>query len=74
MSGPKSKVTQELTSLSRHVAHLDTMQKRKSHAAGEELEAMPDTSKPSAIFTPTKGRQHTLSIALPGSIIAKYVL
>ncbi|KAL2001175.1 hypothetical protein VTN02DRAFT_2140 [Thermoascus thermophilus] len=30
-----------------------------------------DTSKPSAIFTPTGGRWHTLSIALPGSIIAK---
>ncbi|KAK5117438.1 hypothetical protein LTR85_008823 [Meristemomyces frigidus] len=29
-----------------------------------------DTSKPSAVFKPTKGRQHTLSLALPGSIIA----
>ncbi|KAK5133466.1 hypothetical protein LTR08_007708 [Meristemomyces frigidus] len=29
-----------------------------------------DTSKPSAVFRPTNGRQHTLSIALPGSIIA----
>lgn len=31
-----------------------------------------DTSKPTAVYTPTKGRSHTLSIALPGSIIAKY--
>ncbi|KAB2569721.1 putative methyltransferase C9orf114 [Lasiodiplodia theobromae] len=30
-----------------------------------------DTSKPTAVYTPTKGRSHTLSIALPGSIIAK---
>ncbi|KAK3707229.1 hypothetical protein LTR37_012229 [Vermiconidia calcicola] len=29
-----------------------------------------DTSKPSAIFKAAKGREHTLSIALPGSIIA----
>ncbi|KIX06292.1 uncharacterized protein Z518_04267 [Rhinocladiella mackenziei CBS 650.93] len=34
----------------------------------EEPEA--DTSKPSAIFQPTGGRSHTLSVALPGSIIA----
>ncbi|OCL11896.1 DUF171-domain-containing protein, partial [Glonium stellatum] len=29
-----------------------------------------DTSKPTAVFQPTKGRSYTLSIALPGSIIA----
>ncbi|GAB7340120.1 hypothetical protein MBLNU457_6604t1 [Dothideomycetes sp. NU457] len=29
-----------------------------------------DTSKPTAVFKPTTGRTHTLSIALPGSIIA----
>ncbi|KAK7515811.1 putative RNA methyltransferase [Phyllosticta citriasiana] len=29
-----------------------------------------DTSKPTAVFKPTKGRSCTLSIALPGSIIA----
>ena len=29
-----------------------------------------DTSKPTAIFHPTGGRAHTLSVALPGSIIA----
>ncbi|KIX95834.1 uncharacterized protein Z520_08542 [Fonsecaea multimorphosa CBS 102226] len=28
-----------------------------------------DTSKPSAVFQPTGGRSHTLSVALPGSII-----
>ena len=32
-----------------------------------------DTSKPSAVFKPTKGRGWTLSVALPGSFIAKYV-
>jgi len=35
---------------------------------GEEI----DTSKPTALFQATgKGRSHTLSIAVPGSIIAK---
>ena len=29
-----------------------------------------DTSKPSAIFQPSKGRSFTLSVALPGSIVA----
>ncbi|KAF7591856.1 hypothetical protein BBP40_001053 [Aspergillus hancockii] len=28
------------------------------------------TSKPTAVFTPTGGRSHTLSIAIPGSIVA----
>ncbi|KAF2769052.1 DUF171-domain-containing protein [Teratosphaeria nubilosa] len=43
--------------------------KRKTnnaHAADDVV----DTSRPSAIFKPTKGRTHTLSLALPGSIIA----
>ncbi|KAM0721547.1 hypothetical protein Q7P37_002472 [Cladosporium fusiforme] len=44
--------------------------KRKlNNAAAEEAEAV-DTSRPSAVFKPTKGRAHTLSLALPGSIIA----
>lgn len=30
-----------------------------------------DTSRPSAVFVPSGGRQHTLSMALPGSVIAK---
>lgn len=30
------------------------------------------TSKPTAVFTPKGGRSHTLSIAIPGSIVAKY--
>ncbi|EEH34892.1 deoxyribose-phosphate aldolase [Paracoccidioides lutzii Pb01] len=33
-----------------------------------------DTSKPTAVFTPRGGRSYTLSVALPGSIIAKYAL
>ncbi|KAK4495049.1 hypothetical protein PRZ48_013376 [Zasmidium cellare] len=33
-------------------------------------DSAPDTSKPSAVFQPAGGRSHTLSIALPGSIIA----
>jgi hypothetical protein len=31
-----------------------------------------DTSKPSAVFKPTQPRDWTLSIAVPGSFIAKY--
>ncbi|KAK4609745.1 putative methyltransferase C9orf114 [Fulvia fulva] len=33
-------------------------------------DAAVDTSRPSAIFKPSKGRTHTCSLALPGSIIA----
>ncbi|KAK2808210.1 hypothetical protein FQN50_004951 [Emmonsiellopsis sp. PD_5] len=47
--------------------------KRKtSHdqASNHNGSAEVDTSKPTAVFTPTGGRSHTLSIALPGSIIA----
>ena len=32
-----------------------------------------DTSKPTAVFQPKEGRAHTVSIALPGSIVAKSV-
>lgn len=50
------------------------LQKRKLDQANEygaNTVDEPDTSKPSAVFTATGGRQYTLSIALPGSIIAK---
>ena len=49
------------------------VQKRKANS-GQDLAASEheDTSKPTAVFKPTKGRTHTVSIALPGSIIAKY--
>jgi hypothetical protein len=40
---------------------------RDSGAKGKELE----TSKPSALFTPRTGRKWTVSMAIPGSIIAK---
>lgn len=46
---------------------LTIFQKRKTDADA------PDTSRPSAVFSPTGGRSHTLSIALPGSIIANAV-
>ena len=51
-------------------------QKRKrSNEAKEKVSGAPvaiDTSKPTAIFKPTTGRNWTVSVALPGSIIAKY--
>lgn len=49
------------------------LQKRKT-SSGRSLDGQlqgEDTSKPSAIFKPAQGRTHTVSIALPGSIIAK---
>jgi len=36
-----------------------------------EEKAAVDTSKPTAVFKPTTGRQWTVSVALPGSIISK---
>jgi hypothetical protein len=52
-------------------------QKRKRDAdesASKTDDLTNDTSKPTAIFKPiVGGRNSTLSIALPGSIIAKYV-
>ena len=47
--------------------NLTTVQKRKR----DHDPAPPDYTKPSAVFRPGKPRTHTLSIALPGSIIAK---
>ena len=51
----------------------DHSQKRKLNSgdANKQSTETVDTSRPSAVFTPTKGRKHTLSLALPGSIIAK---
>ena len=50
----------------------DPEQKRKPNEdSNRDREATVDTSKPSAVFVPKEGRSHTLSIALPGSIIAK---
>jgi hypothetical protein len=52
-----------------------TLQKRKGYADNDSYLSKEDedTSRPSAIYKAIQGRQHTLSIALPGSIIAKYV-
>lgn len=52
---------------------LTTMQKRKRDVADRGERQAVDTSRPTAVFKPTAGRTHTLSIALPGSIIAKCV-
>jgi len=45
----------------------DVEEKREVGKKGKELE----TSKPSALFTPREGRKWTVSMAVPGSIIAK---
>ena len=46
------------------------LQKRKtSHEQPSQDDIF--TAKPTAVFTPKGGRSHTLSIAVPGSIVAK---
>lgn len=45
---------------------LTNFQKRKVSEYGDYV----DTSKPTAFFQPTEGRSWTVSIAVPGSIIA----
>ncbi|SMR64433.1 unnamed protein product [Zymoseptoria tritici ST99CH_3D1] len=47
--------------------------KKRKTDGSSNFDAAPDTSKPSAVFKPAGGRSHTLSIALPGSIIANAV-
>ncbi|KAK0347844.1 hypothetical protein LTR02_000658 [Friedmanniomyces endolithicus] len=48
--------------------------KRKPNEdSNRDRKATVDTSKPSAVFVPKEGRSHTLSIALPGSIIANAI-
>ncbi|KAK5164285.1 uncharacterized protein LTR77_009979 [Saxophila tyrrhenica] len=49
--------------------------KRKSTADGQHYISRDgqDTSRPSAVYRPTKGRGHTVSVALPGSVIANAV-
>ncbi|KAI9831764.1 MAG: hypothetical protein M1838_005713, partial [Thelocarpon superellum] len=46
------------------------MKKRKREQEQSAASNGVDTSKPTAVFRPTAGRAHTLSVALPGSIIA----
>jgi len=44
--------------------------KSKKRKLNQDSSTDLDTSKPTAVFQPTSGRSHTLSIALPGSIIS----
>ncbi len=48
-------------------------QKRK-RGSDQPTENEADTSKPTAVFEAKEGRKYTLSIALPGSIVAKSVI
>lgn len=69
MRRPHVKVPPAHSNHSRNVT--DRLQKQKtSHENGD---TPLHTAKPTAVFTPKGGRTHTLSIALPGSIVAKYV-
>ncbi|GAB7353598.1 hypothetical protein MBLNU459_g4019t1 [Dothideomycetes sp. NU459] len=51
-------------------AHQSNKRKRNVVLHQDGNEGGVDTSRPSAVFTPKGGRKHTLSIALPGSVIA----
>ncbi|KAI5364552.1 Putative RNA methyltransferase, nucleic acid-binding, tRNA (guanine-N1-)-methyltransferase [Septoria linicola] len=44
--------------------------KSKKRKVDDSFEAGPDTTRPSAVFKPAGSRKYTLSLALPGSIIA----
>ncbi|ERF71927.1 hypothetical protein EPUS_08243 [Endocarpon pusillum Z07020] len=49
------------------------MAKKRKHESDVPVQAngkLPDTSKPTAVYRPTGGRTNTISVALPGSIIA----
>ncbi|KAJ9642111.1 uncharacterized protein PV06_03318 [Exophiala oligosperma] len=48
----------------------EVKQKKRKLSHDTEDGTVVDTSKPTAVFQPSGGRSHTLSIALPGSIIA----
>ena len=50
---------------------LTVMHKRKREPDNSH-NVQPETSKPTAVFQPGEGRAYTLSVAVPGSIIAKY--
>lgn len=75
MKGPNAKV--RVSSYICPRAPADTPKKRKT--SQDQNNGRNDnqddifTSKPTAVFTPKGGRSHTLSIAIPGSIVAKYV-
>ncbi|KAL1797064.1 hypothetical protein ACET3X_005604 [Alternaria dauci] len=48
------------------VVHQNSSKKRKGEAQEQDVQNV-DTSKPTAVFNPTKGRDWTVTIALPGS-------
>lgn len=48
----------------------DKKRKRETGDVKPDQPQQVDTSKPTAVFHPSGGRAHTLSVALPGSIIA----
>ena len=53
------------------VSNFSLLQQKQKREHPHNGSAPPDYTKPSAIFRPGRPRTHTLSIALPGSIIAK---
>lgn len=71
MSGYKSNVIEQQTNHGERNANSVSQKRKRDVVAPQIKDDEVDTTKPSAVFTPTGGRQHTLSIALPGSVIAK---
>ena len=60
-----------IISLSPFPALTDTFLKKRKRTQVQDSNDAINTSKPTAVFVPSEGRAYTLSIALPGSIIAK---
>ena len=71
MSGYKSNVIEQRKNHDEKNANTISQKRKRDIVAPQIRDDEVDTTKPSAVFTPTGGRQHTLSIALPGSVIAK---
>jgi len=73
-SGKTNAMVQILNIKINFIILIDILQKRKRHSDIKPESNGLDTSKPTAVFQPTRGRDWTVSVALPGSVIAKYVL
>ncbi|WEW57551.1 hypothetical protein PRK78_003018 [Emydomyces testavorans] len=65
------KILEDATQGRRHLDEAPTLKRKTSHDTNLEANVDKlDTSKPTAVFKPQGGRSHSLSIALPGSIVA----
>lgn len=71
-----TKVSPVKTRLSIYTLTNYSQKRKRQSAANSAVNGLSNgaaigTSKPSAVFQPTEGRDWTVSVALPGSIISK---